>query len=79
MQYVPACSGPRRPGALAALGQPDKADQVMVEAARHTGQYMAIYHPQMILANAWVAAARGGYKTAITLARKAAEQGGYRQ
>ena len=59
--------------AHAALGQPDKADQVMVEAARHTGQHMAIYDPQMILANAWVAAARGGYKTAITLARKAAE------
>ena len=59
--------------AHAALGRPDKADQVMAEAARHTGQHMAIYGPQVILANAWVAAARGGDKTAITLARKAAE------
>ena len=59
--------------AHAALGRPDKADQVMVEAARHTGQHMAIYGPQVILANAWVAAARGGDKTAIALARKAAE------
>ncbi len=59
--------------AHAALGRPDKADRVMAEAARHTGQHMAIYGPQVILANAWVAAARGGDKTAITLARKAAE------
>ena len=59
--------------AHAALGRPDEADRVMAEAARHTGQHMAIYDPQVIVANAWVAAARGGHKTAITLARKAAE------
>jgi DNA-binding CsgD family transcriptional regulator len=59
--------------AHAALGRSDKADQVMVEAARHTGAHMAIYGPQVILANAWVAAARGGNTTAIVLARKASE------
>ena len=58
--------------AHAALGRPDKADEVMAEAARHTGRHMAIYGPQVILANAWVAAARGGHRTAIALARKAA-------
>lgn len=57
--------------AHAALGRPDKADVVMADAARHIGRHMAIYDPQVILANAWVAAARGGDKTAIMLARKA--------
>ena len=59
--------------AHAALGQPEKADRVMAQAARHMGPHMAIYGPQVTLANAWVAAARGGDKTAIALAHKAGE------
>jgi DNA-binding NarL/FixJ family response regulator len=59
--------------AHAALGRPEEADRVMAEADRHMGPHMAIYGPQVTLANAWVAAARGGDRTAITLARKAAE------
>ena len=46
------------------------ADRVLAAAARHTGLHMAIYDPQVTLANAWVAAARGGDRTAIALARE---------
>ena len=59
--------------AHAALGHPEDADRMMARANRHIGPHMAIYGPQVTLANAWVAAARGGDKTAIALARKAAE------
>lgn len=59
--------------AHAALGHPEDADRMMAQADRHMGPHMAIYGPQVTLANAWVAAARGGDKTAIGLARKAAE------
>ncbi len=57
--------------AHAALGRPEDADRVMAAAARHTGRHMAIYGPQVTLASAWVAAARGGDRTAIALARRA--------
>ena len=59
--------------AHAALGRPDLADRVLAEAARHMGPHMALYDPQVMIARSWVAAARGGDRSAITLARNAAD------
>ncbi|AKK26494.1 LuxR C-terminal-related transcriptional regulator [Mycobacterium sp. EPa45] len=69
----------RLPGRLllarsyAGLGRPDEADRVLAEAAEHAGPTVALFDPQLLLARAWIAAARGGGRRAAELARSAAD------
>lgn len=59
--------------AHAARGHHEQADRALAEARRIFGPHMTVYGPQLTLATAWVAAARGGDKTAIALAHNAAK------
>ncbi|KAA0101458.1 LuxR family transcriptional regulator [Mycolicibacterium sp. P1-5] len=69
----------RLPGRLllarsyAGAGRPDEADRVLAEAAEHLGPTAALFNPQVLIAKAWIAAARGGGRRAIELARSAAD------
>lgn len=59
--------------AHAALGDTKSAERVLGETIEHLGGHMAVHHPQVLIAKAWLAAARGGERTAIDLARAAAD------
>lgn len=59
--------------AYAALGQPEPAARVLADAAEHTGLQVAIHDPALMIAQAWLVAARGGDRTAADAARKAAD------
>ncbi|TGD86718.1 tetratricopeptide repeat protein [Mycolicibacterium sp. CH28] len=59
--------------AYAGSGRPDDAERVLGEAAEHTGARVALFNAQVLIANAWIAAARGGGRRAIDLARAAAD------
>lgn len=59
--------------AYAGSGRPEEADRVLAEAAEHVGPAVALFDPQVLAAKAWIAAARGGGRRAIELARMAAD------
>lgn len=59
--------------AYAALGDTKNAERVLGETTQHLGPHMAVHHPQALIAKAWMVAARGGERTAIDLARAAAD------
>lgn len=57
----------------AALGRTKSAEQALADAREHTGPHLALHDPHVKIAAAWLAAARGGERTAIDLARAAAD------
>jgi ATP/maltotriose-dependent transcriptional regulator MalT len=59
--------------AYAALGDPDQAERVLNEAKEHAGRFVELHEPQRIIAKAWLAAAKGGERTAVDSARAAAD------
>ncbi len=59
--------------AYAGLGRPDEAERVLAEAAEHVGPSVALFDPQVLVAKAWIAAARGGGRRAVELSRAAAD------
>ncbi|MET0454700.1 MAG: LuxR C-terminal-related transcriptional regulator [Mycobacterium sp.] len=58
--------------AYAALGQTENAERVLADANEHIGPHMALHDPHAGIAKAWLAAARGGERTAVDFARAAA-------
>ena len=58
--------------AYAGLGRPDQAERVLADAKEHFGPQTALYDPELLVSKAWLAAARGGDRTAVDLARSAA-------
>ncbi|TFV61587.1 helix-turn-helix transcriptional regulator [Mycobacterium sp. PS03-16] len=58
--------------AYAALGDAASAERVLTDAKEHLGPHMAVHEPQVLIARAWVAVARGSIRGAIDLARAAA-------
>jgi DNA-binding CsgD family transcriptional regulator len=59
--------------AYAALGRTDEAEGVLADAQEHSGRFVALHNPQVMIANSWVAAAKGLERHAIELARAAAD------
>lgn len=59
--------------AYAGLGRTAEAERVLAEASEHAGPHLAIHEPMAMIARAWVAAARGGERTGVDLARAAAD------
>jgi len=59
--------------AYSALGRTDEARRVLADAEEHTGEYMAIHGPQLMVCRSWLAAAEGSERRGIELARTAAE------
>ena len=59
--------------AYAALGRVDEAERVLADAQEHTGQYMALHTPAVMVARSWVAATKGLERRAVELARAAAD------
>ena len=59
--------------AYAGLGRSNDAARVLQDAAEHTGEFMALYGPQLLLARAWVAAASGSTTLAIEFSRQSAD------
>jgi DNA-binding NarL/FixJ family response regulator len=59
--------------AYAALGDTEQAERVLSDAKEHTGRYVALHHPALLVAKSWVAAAATGPREAIELARAAAD------
>ncbi len=58
--------------AYAALGRTKDAERVLTDAAEHTGRFVALYEPQVLLAQAWLAAAEDAESRSIRLANAAA-------
>ncbi|MEE4026038.1 LuxR C-terminal-related transcriptional regulator [Gordonia sp. PKS22-38] len=59
--------------AYAALGEIDRAQQVVDDADEHSGPHLRLHEPQRLIARAWLAAASGGGRTAIELCCEAAD------
>jgi DNA-binding NarL/FixJ family response regulator len=59
--------------AYAAVGNIDQAERVLADAKEHTGRFMALHDPQLLIAKSWVTAAKGGERSAVELARAAAD------
>ncbi|MGV0744644.1 LuxR C-terminal-related transcriptional regulator [Mycolicibacterium sp. XJ870] len=59
--------------AYAAVGNPAEAERVLEDAEEHSGPSCALHEPQRMLAKAWLAAAKGGHRSAIDVARTAAD------
>jgi DNA-binding CsgD family transcriptional regulator len=59
--------------AYAALGRADEAERVLADATEHSGQFMAMHSPQVIIAQSWLTAAKGFERRAVELARTAAD------
>jgi DNA-binding NarL/FixJ family response regulator len=59
--------------AYAALGRPDEAERVLADAKEHTGRSVALHGPQLMIAQSWLAAAKGLERRAVELARSAAD------
>jgi DNA-binding NarL/FixJ family response regulator len=57
----------------AALGSIDQAERVLADAKEHSGESVALHNPELFISKAWVAAAKGGERPGIELARTAAE------
>lgn len=59
--------------AYAGVGNPAEAERVLDDAKEHSGEFMALHEPLRMLAKAWLAAAKGGHRSAIDQARAAAD------
>src|SRR5262249_9678684 len=59
--------------AYAALGRPEEAERVLADAGEHTGRFLALDGPQLMIAKSWLAAAKGFESRALQLARAAAD------
>lgn len=59
--------------AYAALGRTGQAERVLDDAKEHTGRYMALHDPLIMVAKSWLAAAKGGERSAVELAHAAAD------
>lgn len=59
--------------AYAAVGKTEQAERVLDDAREHTGRFMALHDPQLLIARSWVTAAKGGERYAIEFAREAAD------
>lgn len=59
--------------AYAALTNVDEAERVLEDTQEHTGPHEALWEPQVMIAKAWLAAAKGGERSAVDLARAAAD------
>ena len=59
--------------AYAALGRAPEAERVLGDAAEHSGQFVALHTPQLMISNSWLAAAKGSNHRAVELARAAAD------
>ncbi len=59
--------------AYAGLGRTGEAERVLSDAGEHSGAHLAIHEPMALIAEAWLAAARGAERTGIDLARTAAD------
>jgi DNA-binding NarL/FixJ family response regulator len=57
----------------AAVGRIDQAERVLADAKEHSGEYVALHGPHLLLARAAVAAAKTGQRLGIESARSAAE------
>jgi len=57
----------------AVLGSIDQAERVLADAKEHSGQFMALHDPEVLISKAWVAAAKGGERPGMELARAAAD------
>ena len=54
------------------LGRADRAEAVLDAAHARDGRHVAVFRPQLQIAQAWLAAARGTVRTAVELAQAAA-------
>jgi DNA-binding NarL/FixJ family response regulator len=59
--------------AYAAMGSIDDAERVLADAKEHSGEYVAIHRPHLLIAKACLAAAKTGERSGIELARAAAD------
>jgi DNA-binding NarL/FixJ family response regulator len=59
--------------AYAALGNTEQAERVLNDAKEHSGRFVALHEPQVMIAKSWLAAAKGGERSAMDLARTAAD------
>ena len=59
--------------AYAAIGRVAEAEGVLADTKEHLGPHMLLHGPQLMISKAWLAAARGSERTAIELAREAAD------
>ncbi|TDZ83402.1 Transcriptional regulatory protein LiaR [Mycobacteroides salmoniphilum] len=59
--------------AYAALGKVEDAERVLTESGQHSGQFVALHDPQLLIAKSWLAAARGADRSAVDAARRAAD------
>ena len=59
--------------AYAALGRSAEAERVLADAAEHSGQFVAVHTPQLMISNSWLAAAKGSNHRAVELTRAAAD------
>jgi DNA-binding NarL/FixJ family response regulator len=59
--------------AYAAMGSIDEAERVLADAKEHSGEYVAIHQPHLLIAKACLAAAKAGERSGIELARVAAD------
>jgi DNA-binding NarL/FixJ family response regulator len=59
--------------AYAALGRATEAERVLTDAQEHTGQFVALHAPQVMIARSWHAAAKGLERRAAELSRAAAD------
>lgn len=59
--------------AYAALGRTAEAERVLADANEHAGPHLALHEPMAMIAKSWLAAARGGERTGVDLARAAAD------
>ncbi|OHV03045.1 LuxR C-terminal-related transcriptional regulator [Mycobacterium talmoniae] len=59
--------------AYAALNRVEEAERVLDDTKEHTGRHEALWEPQLMIARAWVAAAKGSPRSAVDLSRAAAD------
>jgi DNA-binding NarL/FixJ family response regulator len=59
--------------AYAALGNTDDAERVLADAKEHSGAYVALHGPQLVIAKSWLAAAKAGERSGAELASAAAD------
>ncbi|MBF4479173.1 AAA ATPase domain-containing protein [Rhodococcus rhodochrous J3] len=57
----------------AVLGRVNDADAALAQATSRSGRHVAVFEPQLRIAEAWLAVARGETTNAITSAREAAQ------
>ena len=59
--------------AYAGLGRTAEAERVLTDANEHADPHLALHEPMAMIAQAWLAAGRGGERTGIDLPRTAAD------